>query len=229
MKFLYDPIKGLNAYPPPPGVRLSQGFGQNLFDYSFYGWKGHNGWDIAAPLGTPIYAAHDGWIVEQTDKETGYGLRISQRIQADKHYLLIYAHMQRLEVPDLFAYNWNDKSRFVRAGQVIGYVNSTGNSSGHHLHFDIREMTDNGSTVNINNGYGGAIDPEPLMLNKEAPMSNVIFVHKEGTSEYGFYVPATLVETLKDKALNFGLDITNPDGSVDFAKAKEMNLNESKV
>jgi hypothetical protein len=57
------------------------------------------------------------------------------------------------------------------------------------------------------------------------PMSNVIFVHKEGTPEYGFFIPATTVDTLKDKALNFGLSITKPDGSVDFDKAKGVKFN----
>lgn len=53
-------------------------------------------------------------------------------------------------------------------------------------------------------------------------MSNAKFIKKAGTQEYGFYLPATTPETLKDKALNLGLDITNADGSVDFASATEV-------
>jgi hypothetical protein len=55
-------------------------------------------------------------------------------------------------------------------------------------------------------------------------MSNVIFVHKTGSQEYGFYVPATSVESIKDKALNYGRsDILKPDGSIDFTQAHELS------
>ena len=53
---------------------------------------------------------------------------------------------------------------------------------------------------------------------------NTIFVHKAGTNEYGFYIPATSEDTIKDKALNFGLSIEKPDHGVDFSQAKEMTI-----
>jgi len=56
------------------------------------------------------------------------------------------------------------------------------------------------------------------------PMTNVEFVHKTGTSEYGFYVPALSEDALKDKAQNFGINIFNIDGSIDFSKAKNITL-----
>lgn len=62
-----------------------------------------------------------------------------------------------------------------------------------------------------------------LKIVLKGTMSNVIFVHKAGTSEYGFYIPATSEDTIKDKALNFGLSIEKPDHSVDFSKAKEVS------
>ncbi len=63
------------------------------------------------------------------------------------------------------------------------------------------------------------------ILVKGVPMSNTQFVHKTGTGEYGFYVPASSEDSIKDKALNFGLAIENPDGLVDFTQAKEMTIN----
>ena len=77
------------------GVYVSQKFGQKWFAQKdmevggiqikkgddvykkIFGWNGHNGWDIAAPRGTPIKAMSDGFIIERTDKPTGYGLRLS--------------------------------------------------------------------------------------------------------------------------------------------------------
>src|SRR3990167_1673984 len=58
---------------------------------------------------------------------------------------------------------------------------------------------------------------------KGVTMTNTEFVHKAGTKEYGFYVPATNVEAIKDKAKNFGIDIESPDGTVDFSKAKDIS------
>jgi len=55
-------------------------------------------------------------------------------------------------------------------------------------------------------------------------MSQSIFVHKVGTKEYGVYAPGLSEATIKNIALDFGLDILKPDGSVDFSKAQEMTL-----
>ena len=146
----------------PPAV-MGQEFGGHLADYSQFGLIGHNGIDYPAPKGTLIYAVADGYIVEQTSKETGYGLRITQRIfYKGKHYLLVYGHMERLENPVDVPYDWNLKSYPVQEGQVIGYVDSTGFSTGHHLHFGAYEYTESGIKLNINNGYQGAINPELL-------------------------------------------------------------------
>ena len=56
-------------------------------------------------------------------------------------------------------------------------------------------------------------------------MSNTIFVHKSGTQEYGFYVPATSPEAIKDKALNYGVPILKADGTIDYNLAKEITIN----
>ena len=54
------------------------------------------------------------------------------------------------------------------------------------------------------------------------PMTNVEFVKKSGTNEFGFYVPAMSEDALKDKALNFAVNIFNPDGSINYGSAKEV-------
>ena len=54
-------------------------------------------------------------------------------------------------------------------------------------------------------------------------MSNVEFVQKAGTQEFGFYFPALSEDALKDKALNVGLNILNPDNTINFTTAKVVS------
>ncbi len=65
-----------------------------------------------------------------------------------------------------------------------------------------------------------------LLLLTQKTMSNVIFTHKSGTNEYDFVIPAMSIDALKNLALNYGINILNPDGSVNFSLAKEMTINE---
>jgi len=168
MQFIY-PIKIYSAW------NIGQPFGANWVDYSQFGFKGHNGFDFPAERGEPIYAVHDGWIIEQAAKDTGFGLRISQRIRADgKHYLVVYGHMLRLENPVDVPWNWTDLSRPVKQGQIIGYVDSTGYSTGDHLHLGLYEYDLFGNKLNNNNGYGGAIDPYPYIGAEESMLEIVL-------------------------------------------------------
>lgn len=204
------------------GAYIGQRFGENLADYSQFGWKGHNGIDMPAPTGTKIYAPINGWVIEQTAKTSGYGMRICMRVEADnKFYLLTFGHMNKFATPEDFAYNWFDKSRPIRAGQIIGFVDTTGFATGPHLHLSVHEQLENGTRLNLTNGYGGAIDPEPFLADeKEKPkMSNVLLI-KKGT-EYGFYLPANSEQALIDKADNFGYPLPKtPAGKVDWANVK---------
>lgn len=130
----------------------------------FFNLTGHNGLDFQAITGETIVAAFDGFIIEQVDKATGYGIRISQRVElGGKYYMAIYGHLLRLEKDISMPWNWEDKSYPVKAGQVIGYVDTTGFSSGDHLHFGMYPTNSNGGYLEALNGYGGCIDPEPLL------------------------------------------------------------------
>jgi hypothetical protein len=154
------PIYNINKHP---NIRISQKFAAQAVDYSQFGFIGHNGIDIAAPLGTPIYAAHDGWIVEATEKTGGYGIRVTQMFEEDgKEWLLVYGH--QLDYKPLPEIGWNYwyRGHFVRQGDLIGHVDSTGFSSGHHLHFGVYEYK-NGVKLNSNNGYGGGLNPQSFL------------------------------------------------------------------
>ncbi len=90
-------------------------------------YRNHTGVDWAAPLGTPIYAAGNG-VIKKAGWESGYGKYI--RIEHANGYDTAYGHMTA------FARSAQVGAR-VRQGQVIGYVGSTGLSTGPHLHFEI--------------------------------------------------------------------------------------------
>ena len=79
--------------------------------------------DVPAPAGTPIYAAADG--VVSTNNHWTYG--ISVKISHGSGLATIYGHMSGRVVND---------GDYVTQGQLIGYVGSTGNSTGNHLHFE---------------------------------------------------------------------------------------------
>ena len=111
---------------PIDGARLSSGFGFRRHPILGYS-KLHTGVDFAAPHGTPIYAAGDGTI-EKLGWWGGYGRYI--RIRHNREYSTAYAHMTR------FAKGMQEGMR-VKQGQVIGYVGSTGRSTGPHLHYEV--------------------------------------------------------------------------------------------
>ena len=96
-------------------------------------YRMHNGLDIGAPTGSRIFAAEWG-IVRKTGNLGGYGLTVM--VDHGGGIWTLYAHMSRI------AANVGDT---VARGEVIGYVGSTGWSTGPHLHFEVR---DNGKPVN---------------------------------------------------------------------------------
>lgn len=91
--------------------------------------RDHKGIDIAAPYGTPIYAAASGTVTDAgTGWNGGYGNCIV--IENDDGNVTVYAHQAELAAA---------VGDYVEAGQLIGYVGSTGDSTGNHLHFEIRK------------------------------------------------------------------------------------------
>ena len=111
---------------PINGARLSSGYGMRKHPIQGYN-KMHRGLDFAAPIGTPIMAAGDG-IIEKIGRYNSYGKYI--RIRHNNTYSTAYAHLSG------YAKNLRKNSR-VKQGQVIGYVGSTGRSTGPHLHYEI--------------------------------------------------------------------------------------------
>jgi murein DD-endopeptidase MepM/ murein hydrolase activator NlpD len=111
---------------PINGARLSSGFGMRRHPILGYS-RMHRGTDFAAPIGTPILAAGDGAVVRAGPLST-FGNYV--RIRHANGYETAYAHMSR------FARGVRAGTR-VRQGQVIGYVGTTGRSTGPHLHYEV--------------------------------------------------------------------------------------------
>jgi murein DD-endopeptidase MepM/ murein hydrolase activator NlpD len=117
--------KFLVRKPVATGIMRS-GFGARNHPLLGY-FKMHTGVDWAAPLGTPVYASGNG-VVEKVGWEAGYGKYV--RIRHANGYETAYGHMTA------FARSTQPGTR-VRQGQVVGYVGSTGLSTGPHLHYEI--------------------------------------------------------------------------------------------
>lgn len=138
----YEYPDGRTAYFTPEGVsvrkaflrtpvsfaRISSGFSLRRKHPVLHKFRAHRGVDYAAPRGTPVKATGDGK-VEYIGYKGGYGKTIVLRHGAT--YTTLYAHMSR------FARKLRRGQR-VSQGQVIGYVGSTGLSSGSHLHYEFR-------------------------------------------------------------------------------------------
>ena len=113
--------------PVEGGGRLSSRFGMRV--HPIFGTrKLHSGIDLAAPRGTPIYAAGDATI-RRAQWVSGFGRFVE--LQHVNGYVTRYAHMDRI-ADGIVA------GGTVRQGQLIGYVGSTGNVTGNHLHFEVR-------------------------------------------------------------------------------------------
>ena len=127
--------------PLPDGVgHVSQWFDGNPASYKRFGLYAHNGLDYAAPLGTPVLAAHAG-VVQIGMDPGGYGNYV--RVVGAR-LTTIYAHLSVAVVAP---------GARVAVGDQLGLVGSTGNSTGPHLHFGLKVKGVRSAA------YGGWVDP----------------------------------------------------------------------
>lgn len=122
-----------NVVHPLPRSLLTQHWGENGDIYAAFGLWGHNGVDYAAAQGTPVRCVADG-VVEWVDVDADYGNYVRVRhpkLGCDT----FYAHLSKQSV---------NRGQAVLATQTLGEVGSTGNSTGPHLHFEVR-LLENGA------------------------------------------------------------------------------------
>lgn len=114
---------------PKPGFKLRWPVeGKVTSSYGFRNGLHHDGYDISAKEGDPIYAAADGRVLYSGDKLAGYGNLVIIRHAGSLS--TVYAHNRE---------NLVSEGDFVTAGQLIGKVGETGRASGPHVHFEVRE------------------------------------------------------------------------------------------
>ena len=118
---------------------------------SEYGWrknpvtgvnKLHAGTDFAAPAGTPIYAAASGYVQVAGWSSGGYGNYViiyHGKMSDGNQYSTLYGHMRSVAT---------SAGKYVKQGELIGYVGSTGNSTGNHLHLEVWKGGSKANAVN---------------------------------------------------------------------------------
>jgi murein DD-endopeptidase MepM/ murein hydrolase activator NlpD len=127
---------------PLDDTRLTSDYGMRTHPV-LGGRRSHKGVDLSAPTGTPIYATADGYI-SKAEWFSSYGKYVS--IEHGANLQTRFAHMSDIAV--------TAGSR-VKKGDIIGYVGSTGRSTGPHLHYEVRID-------------GKAVNPVPYMVESEA-------------------------------------------------------------
>lgn len=135
---------------PVDSFRVNQYFGENPETYKPFKLAGHEGIDFYAPTGANVYSAADGVVYQvghPADHPYGNHIRIRHKA-GGKTFHTIYAHLSEAHVTE---------NQQVRAGEIIGLADNTGNSFGSHLHFTLK--IDGEKTP----GYpAGIVDPMPF-------------------------------------------------------------------
>lgn len=155
---------------------ITQQFGVNGDYYRANGVniKGHNGIDLRAYHGQPVYATHDGLALYQVDNNQGHGVVIISKESFDFEnrqtpFKTIYWHLCSASM-DGGKYQSpiaNKGAVDVKKGDLIGYADNTGFSKGDHLHFAVKPLAKTGENlytwgpIDPTNGYNGCVDPLP--------------------------------------------------------------------
>lgn len=187
-------------------IVVNQLFGANPQFYSdpkYGGIKGHNGIDFSAAHGTPVYATHDGMAFYEYDGAQGEGVVIRTNQTFDDgqggqcYYKTIYWHFCDPIKETKFTSPIYTKVGYqpdqtgvsnigceVQNGDLIGYADNTGASTGDHLHFGLKPVAQGeawGVWYNLqqNNGYFGAIDPTPF-FDQSTPVQVQILTKEVG-------------------------------------------------
>ncbi len=138
--------------------RIASGFGYRI-DPVYKTVKFHAGLDFSAPQGTPIYATADGTVKTAGNAGNGYGNHVI--INHGYGYETLYGHMVRVKVRN---------GQSVKRGEVIGWVGSTGKSTGPHCHYEVRK---GGQKIDPIYFFYNDLSPEQFdLILKKAAASN---------------------------------------------------------
>jgi murein DD-endopeptidase MepM/ murein hydrolase activator NlpD len=142
-------------------MRIASGFGYRI-DPIYKIMNFHSGLDFTAPTGTPIYATGDGVVSLSRYDNSGYGMHVV--INHGYGYQTLYGHMSRMKV---------NAGQTVKRGDVIGYVGSTGKSTGPHCHYEVIKG-------------GNKIDPVNFFYNDLSPAEYEKMLQQASKSNQAF-------------------------------------------
>jgi murein DD-endopeptidase MepM/ murein hydrolase activator NlpD len=138
--------------------RMASGFGYRSDPFT-KARKFHEGMDFTAKMGTPVFASGDGIVSRADNTASGFGNHIV--IRHGFGYETLYAHLSRYK---------SRVGQYVKRGDIIGYVGSTGRSEAPHLHYEVHK---NGDVVNpLNFYYGNISAAEYVAISKIANQEN---------------------------------------------------------
>lgn len=193
---------------------VSQGFGLNYEKYKHLGIKGHNGLDLVAAHGEPVYASHDGTAYYQMDDSSGEGFIIISNEPVEfqdgtvAHAKTIYWHLASIHDKKYHPVIPTDGAGHpVQRGQLIGYADNTGWSTGSHLHYGLKPVMP-GEGVGWynfaqNNGYAGAVDPTPY-INYKKKASDYVDDFAAKKMKEGDIYGSNVMQALADLLRSFG-------------------------
>ena len=141
--------------------RIASGFGYRI-DPVYKTTKFHAGLDFSAPQGTPIYATADGTVTTAGSTGNGFGNHVV--INHGYGYETLYGHMYKVKATN---------GQLVKRGEVIGWVGSTGKSTGPHCHYEVHK---NGEKIDPIYFFYNDLTPEQFdLILKKAAASNQSF------------------------------------------------------
>lgn len=147
---IFSPLSGTEGIE----YHESQGFGANPARYAKYGLDGHNGFDLATPVGTPVYSPIDGYVHYADEGSVGYGKFVTiTSLPMTKDGI-----GRKFELGHLSRFIAGLEGQFVHMGDLVGLSGSTGDSTGPHVHVTPKQCDALGNTINKDNGFHGALD-----------------------------------------------------------------------
>ncbi|MEM7335034.1 MAG: M23 family metallopeptidase [Chloroflexota bacterium] len=161
---------------------INQYFAANPTYYGQFGLPGHEGLDIMAPMSSRIFAVAPGQVTRVRTNPSGHNYGIHVQINHIEGYQTIYAHMKEAHVR---------VGQTVRAGQVLGLANDTGNSFGSHLHLTLKKQN-----AQYKDWPHNIFDPTPFLL----PLLGIVRPTGPYTEGWAFTSGITIIGELAQVA-----------------------------
>ena len=154
--------------------RVTQHYGQRPEVYAVWGLRGHNGIDYSAVVGTEVHSVADGVVAWVDNDPKGYGMYVRVWHPALRVHSF-YGHLSEQKVA---------KGDAVTEGEVIALTGNTGNSTGPHLHYELRIADAAGNYLLVDGMKSGAVDPLSFMAGLDRGATPFVPPRYEPTPEF---------------------------------------------